>query len=160
MTPSRPAILLALFVSAAAVAWGVLRVAESRGNVLPPLPWTAPLGVGGLALVVLVSAVALRRRLKGWAGARPVRPLGVARMAVLGKASAHVGPLIGGFYAGHLLLLAPTIDVEARRDRAVVALLSIIAAAGLTAAGLFLERVCRVRPGSDVDQPPPAASGP
>lgn len=155
MNPTRLSILAALLVGAAALSWGALRVAESRGALLPPLPWAAPLSIVFLAAAVLVSAVALRRRLGGRPGTKPPQPLGVARMAVLGKAGSHVGSLVGGAYGGYLVLLLPSLDIGARRDRAVVAGVALLAALLLTAAGLLLERTCRVRPsgGDDTDSP-------
>jgi Protein of unknown function (DUF3180) len=160
MRPTRVGPLLALLLTSAAVSWGVLRLAEDRGAVLPPLPWAAPLGIAALGLTVLVSALALRRRLRGSPGTKPPHPLGVARMAVLGKASSHVGPILAGIYAGYALLLLPDVDVSGRRDRALVAASAAVAALVLTAAGLLLERTCRVPPPRDEPGPPPAASGP
>ena len=136
--------LVALLVAVAAISWGVLRVAEDQGAALPPLVWTAPAGVAVLAVVVLVTAVALRRRL---GNGRPPDPLGMARMAVLGKASAHVGPIVGGLYAGYLVILLPDLDIESRNERAVLCGVALLAAVLLTGAGLLLERTCRVRGG-------------
>lgn len=149
MRPTRISTLVALLVALGAVSWGALRVAEIRGGTLPNLTWTAPTGIAVTALVVLVATVALRRRL---GGDRPPHPLGTARMAVLGKASAHVGPIVGGLYLGYLALLLPDLDVTDRRDRALVSAVALLAAVLLSAAGLFLERSCRIRGG---DEEPP-----
>jgi hypothetical protein len=140
--PTRASTLVALLLGVGALAWGALRIAESRGSALPALTWTAPTGVAVLAVVVAVTTVALRSRLRG---DRPPHPLGVARMAVLGKASAHVGPIVGGFYLGYLIVLLPGLEITSRRDRAVVAGAALLASALLTVAGLWLERTCRVR---------------
>ena len=144
MRPTRVSLLAALLTGVTAVCWGVLRVAEDRGASLPPLGWTAPVGIALLAMTVLVTALALRSRLRG---ARPPDPLGTARLAVLGKASAHVGPIVGGLYLGYLAVLLPRLEVADRRDRALVCALALLASLGLTAAGLLLERTCRIRPG-------------
>lgn len=151
MRPTRISTLVALLIALGAVSWGVLRVVEIRGGTTPNLTWTAPTGIAVTALVVLVATVALRRRLHG---DRPPHPLGTARMAVLGKASAHVGPIVGGLYLGYLVLLLPDLDVTDRRDRALVSAVALMAAALLSAAGLFLERSCRIRGG---DEEPPEA---
>ena len=150
MRPTRIGSLVALLVATAALSWGVLRIADTRGVSLPAVTWTGPAFVAVLAVVVLVAALALRSRL---AGDRPPNPLGTARMAVLGKASAHVGPIVGGIYGGYLLILLPGLDIESRRDRAVLCALALAAAALLTAAGLLLERTCRVRGGDDQEPP-------
>ena len=148
MKPTRVATLLALLIGTAALAWGALQISVNRGGMLPQLTWTAPAGVLLTAVVVLLTALALRSRL-----ARPEkRPhaLAMARLAVLGKASAHVGPLVGGLYAGYLVALLPGLGIEPRRDRAVICLAALLAAVLLSAAGLWLERLCRVPP-SDAD---------
>jgi len=146
---------MALLVGVAALTWGALLIAETRGAVLPPLAWTAPAGVALLAVVVLVTAVALRRRLSS---GRPPEPLGMARMAVLGKASAHVGPIVGGLYAGYLVLLLPDLGIESRSERAVLCGVALLSAVLLTVAGLLLERTCRVRGGRQPGQTSPSAT--
>jgi hypothetical protein len=152
MRPTRLSTLIALFLGAAAVSWGALRVAESRGAVLPPLPWAAPFAIAVVGAAVVVSAVSLRRRLRGAPGTRPPNALGVARLAALGKAGSHAGAVVAGGYAGYAVLLVPTLDVVARRERAVVAVGAVLAAALLVVAGVALERACRLRPPSDESQ--------
>lgn len=152
MRPTRIASLVALFAVVAAVAWGVLTLVEDRGGVLPPLSWSAPAGVLAIGVVVFVTALALRSRLHR-DDKRP-HPLSMVQMAVLGKASAHVGPIVGGLYGGYALILLPNLDIGDRRDRAVLAGGAVLAALVLTAAGLFLERSCRVRRDRDDDPPP------
>ena len=151
MKPTRIISLLSLFVAVAAVIWGVLTLVEDRGGVLPPLAWSAPAGLFALGVVVLATALGLRSRLQR--GEKRPHPLSMARMAVLGKASAHVGPIVGGLYGGYALVLLPTLDIGDRRDRAVLAGVAVLAALLLTAAGLFLERICRVRGSRDDDEP-------
>lgn len=154
MKPTRIGILVALLLCVGAVTWGVLVVSSDRGATLPPLTWTAPAGIVLLAVVVLVTALGLRARLE-----RPEKrphPLSMARMAVLGKASAHVGPLVGGLYGGYLLVLLPDLDVGARRDRAVLCGVALAGAVALSVAGLLLERACRVPPSSTDDEVPAA----
>ena len=160
MKPTRLATLVALLISAGVVTWGALRIEESRGTVPPPLPWAAPFGIALLGIGVLVSAIALRRRLRGTPGTRPPQPIGVARMAVLGKASSHVGSLLGGVYGGYAVLLVPSLDIDARRERAIVAVIALLAALLLVVAGLLLERTCRVEPPRGDREPPPGMPGP
>jgi hypothetical protein len=152
LRPTKHTSLVALLLGVAAVSWGALRIAETRGAATPGLTWTAPTGVAVVAVVVLVAALALRSRLRG---ERPPHPLGTARMAVLGKASAHVGPIVGGLYLGYLVLLLPGLEADSRRDRALLCAVALLASVLLSAAGLFLERTCRVR---GDDEEPPAAS--
>jgi hypothetical protein len=159
--PTRLGALAAVLVVMAALSWGVLRVLDSRGQALPPQPWTVPALIGVLAAMVAGSTVALRRRLAGRGGARPASRLGVARMAVLGKASAHAGAALAGVYVGYVVLLLGDLAAGARRERAVVAGLSALAALVLALAGLLLERSCRIRGGHAEDlRPSGGADGP
>jgi hypothetical protein len=154
MRPTRVRVLVALLLGVAAVTWGVLQIMLDRGEVLPPLTWSAPGFIALLAIVVLATALGLRARLND--PAKRPHPLSMARMAVLGKASAHVGPIVGGLYAGYLLVLLPGLEIASRRDRSVLCLVALLASVGLSVAGLLLERACRVPP-SGTDEEIPAA---
>lgn len=153
MMPTRLSSLLALFVGVGALAWGFLRIAEIRGALLPTLPVGGPAAILALALAVLITTLALRRRLRGKPGSKPPHPIGVARLAVLGKTSSHVGAMLGGGYGGYGLLLLASLEIDVRRDRGLVAAAAIVASLLLIAAGLFLERSCRVPRRKDHEVP-------
>ena len=159
MRPTRVRTLIVLAAVVGVLAWLFLHVVDNRGSTLPSLTWTAPAGVLALALVVGVSWVAVRRR-RDPAQSRlhPIDPLGMARMAVLGKAAAHVGAALLGFYLGWVVLLLPDLGIDARRERALIAAVAAVGAVLLAVAGLLLERACRVR--DDDEGPTPAPSGP
>ena len=154
MRPTRIRVLVALLLGVAAVTWGVLQIMLDRGAVLPPLTWTAPSFIALLAIVVLATALGLRARLDD--PAKRPHPLSMARMAVLGKASAHVGPIVGGLYAGYLVVLLPDLEFDARRERAILCATALLFAVALTVAGLLLERSCRVPPAASDDEVPAA----
>lgn len=159
MRPTRVRTLAVLAVLVGVLAWFFLHVVDSRGNTLPSLTWTAPSGVLALALVVGVSWVTVRRRRDpAQSRLRPIEPLGMARMAVLGKAAGHVGAALLGFYLGWVVLLLPDLGIGSRRERALIAALAAAGALLLAVAGLLLERACRVR--DDDEGPTPAPSGP
>jgi hypothetical protein len=148
--PTRAGTLLALAIGAGLVAYGAVDLFSLD---LPPMPWTLPVALLGLALGVVFAALALRRRLHGAPGAKPIDPLAAARTVVLAKACSHAGALLGGAYAGLALYLVLEYDSDERRTDALVTGLSALAAAALVAAALLLERFCRVPP-SDDDMPP------
>jgi hypothetical protein len=121
---------------------------------MPPVPWTASIGLALVACLVYSAALPVRRMLRGGPGARPVHPLRAARAAVLGKATANAGAVVLGWYLAQVLLLAPDLDVDARQTQAVRAAVTALAALAASAAGLLAERMCRVPP-----EGPDAAGG-
>ncbi len=169
MRPTRLGTLWAVLAGVAVVSWSLLSLLESRGAaLLPSLPWSAPAALALLAVLIALAAIGVRRRLRqlrrggastGAEGALPkaVNALVVARLAVLGKASAFAGAVLAGAYAGYVLLIVSDLSTERRRELGAIAGLSGLAAVLLAAAGLALERCCRVPPdagGPGPDGPP------
>jgi len=167
MTPTRRRVLVAWALVAAAVGFGVAGALDSFGAP-PAVPRSAPGAMLLLAAIVLAVALALRGRLRDVRerrpGARPVDPMLAARAVVLAKASALGGALVGGLYAGYAAYLVGDLVSAARRGLAVRSALCVVGGVLLVAAGLLLERVCRIPPedggpGQDVadsDGVPPA----
>ncbi|RKN42956.1 DUF3180 domain-containing protein [Streptomyces hoynatensis] len=146
--------LAGLCVVAFALAWAVAGLWESLDRTLPAVPLLAPVILGLIAVVLLVTALSLRSRLRAWRerrpDAKPVDRLMAARAVVFGQASALVSALACGLYGGFGLYLAlHEWDVPNRRDQALYALLAVVASLGVIAAALFLERVCRLPDGDD-----------
>jgi hypothetical protein len=166
LKPLRRADLAVLALGLAVATWLVVRVAYGQ---LPPLHWWLPAPLGVLAVAEALGTRTLRARLtaerKARASAvrndqprqpvalvRPVEPMLVARLAVLAQASAYVGGVCGGLWAGVLAHVGPlSARAQAARSDAVAAVLGLVCAAALVAAALWLESVCRVPPGSDDD---------
>jgi hypothetical protein len=139
---------------------------------LPPLDWWLPSPLAVLALAEALGARTLRARLAAEREARAARgpvpppcrparpprpaaevrrvePLLVARLAVLAQASAYVGAVCLGVWAGVLLHVGPAAGrLAAARSDSVTAVLGVLCAAALVAAALWLESVCRIPPAS------------
>jgi hypothetical protein len=169
MTPVRRRELLALAVAVAFAAWLVVRSAYGS---LPPFHWWLPVPLGVLAVAEAMGARTLRARLsaqrEGRPGpgrspataARPVEPMLVARLAVLAQASAWVGAVCAGLWAGVLLHTAPAVGrLGAAAGDTVSAVIGVVLAVGLVAAALRLESACRVPPGEDDESIAPSSSG-
>ena len=150
----------------ALAAWLVVRATYGS---LPPLRWWLPVPLAVLAVAEALGARTLRTRLAAERAARrggsragdpasplvrPVEPMLVARLAVLAQASAYVGAVFAGVWAGVLLHVAPSVSrLSAAAGDTVTAVVGVGCAAALTAAALWLESVCRVPP--DEDERPP-----
>jgi hypothetical protein len=78
-----------------------------------------------------------------------------ARTVVLASASAYTGALLFGWYAAQVLVVvtAGDLDIAGRRDVAVTAGISAVAAVVLAVVGLLAERWCEVPPPEDDDDP-------
>lgn len=149
--------VLAVAALATAVAAAVLRIVESRGGTLLPVPV--------LAWVVILLIAAVVGGL-GWnvrqytAGKRPeLDMLMAARTVVLATASAYTGALLTGWYAAQVLVVAGDIGLAARREVAVTAGIAAVAAAALAVVGLLVERWCEIEPPDDDEGGASAASG-
>jgi hypothetical protein len=149
MTPTRIRTLLAAAVVCGVVAWLLLRAIYVS---LPPLPWTGVPGLLVLAAAETWSGRSLRARLEG--RGRPIPPIAVARMAALAKASSLAAAIIGGLAAGFFGYVAGSLTKASYRADAFAAGGTVIAAAALVAAALYLEYGCRVPPRKDAPDAP------
>ncbi|MBN1091424.1 DUF3180 domain-containing protein [Blastococcus sp. TML/M2B] len=157
MSPVRRRDLVVLALGLTAAAWLLVR---SWYGSLPALDWWLPTPLAVLAAAEAWGARTLRARLaaeraaragraprSGEAAVRRVEPLLVARLAVLAQASAYVGAVFLGVWAGVLLHVAPAVDrLQAARGDTVTAVVGVLGAAALVAAALWLESVCRIPP--------------
>ena len=165
MTSTRIRALLGLGAFCAALTWLLLIRLYAR---LPPLPWTPSLTVLLLALVEARAGRLLRARIAGQRGlrggvdgfspdgaggpagpgrrAKPLDPIGVARTAAIGKASAQAAAVIAGIAVGFVLDLLHLLSAPTPRDDTFAALGILASAVILAVAAIYLERSCRVPP--------------
>jgi hypothetical protein len=155
MTPTRVWTLVIIAAVCAIISWLLLRQVYS---VLPALPWTGVPALLLLAVGEAWSGRSLRGRLRG--RGKPVHPIAVARMAALAKATSLAAACVGGFAAGFLLYVAPSLDKAAYRADAYASAGTFVSAVVLTLAALYLENGCRVPTQKDGPGQPPDAPGP
>ncbi|GAB2820348.1 hypothetical protein GCM10022221_17830 [Actinocorallia aurea] len=152
MRATRPSVLLLLVVVPALVLWAVLRAFYGQ---LPPLPWTAVPTFLLLAFGEIFIGFGTRNKILHKSSAetaRPVDPLSVARLAVLGKASAHAAAVLAGVFLGFVLYVSGDLDNPARQHDFFVSAATALSAVVLAGAGLFLEWCCRIPKGEDDDE--------
>lgn len=147
-------------LGATLLALAILRVVESRGGTLLPVPPVAWVVVLVIAAIVGALAWNVRQYVRGKRPGFDV--IMAARTVVLASASAYTGALLFGWYAAQVLVvvLAGDLDIPGRRDVAVTAGVSAVAAVVLAVVGLVAERWCEVPPPEDDDDGPggPGAS--
>ncbi|GAA4743411.1 DUF3180 domain-containing protein [Modestobacter marinus] len=166
MTSVRRRDLLALAVGLAVASWLLVRAGYGS---LPQLQWWLPVPLGVLAVAELLGARTLAARLSAQrdrrpppgrapGATRPVEPMLVARVAVLAQASAYVGAVLVGCWAGLLLHTVPQLGrLSAATADTVTGVLGVLFAAALTGAALWLEHVCKIPPDGDDDAAAPSA---
>jgi hypothetical protein len=121
---------------------------------LPPLSWFLPLSPALLALAEAIAAGQLRARIRHRPGAAPVEPLVAARSLALAKASAVVGAVMTGVWAGLLVYVLPRLDfLAAAGGDARTGAVGVAAALSLVGAALWLEYCCRTPTPPDSDRP-------
>ncbi|MES4889202.1 DUF3180 domain-containing protein [Streptomyces sp. NPDC096012] len=156
MRELRIRVLIGVFVVAGILSWAGARLWNSIGT-LPSVPLAAPVVLALIAVVLLSTALSLRARLRAQRerrpGAKGVDLLMAARALVFGQASALVAALVAGMYGGTGVFLLELLDIPARRDQAVYAGFSVLAALAVIAAALFLERVCKLPEDDDQNKP-------
>lgn len=149
MRPTAARTLIAAALVAAVLAYILIRAIYSSA---PAVPTFAPVSVFLIGLVELQASFAVRARLDGRPGTRPIMPLVVARFAALAKASSLAGAVIGGAWAAVVVYTLPKIgDLRVAGHDTLIAGLGVASAAVLVTGALLLERACRVR------RPPQAA---
>lgn len=160
VTELRIRVLAGVFVVAGILSWAGARLWNSFGT-LPSVPVAAPIVLALIAVVLAATALSIRARLKAQRERRPeakgVDPLMAARAVVFGHASALVAALVAGMYGGTGVFLLEYLDIPARRDQAIYAGASVVAAIGVIAAAVFLERVCKLPEDDENDGGPGAA---
>ncbi len=130
----------------AAVLAGVPAYVLVRGYYgrLPALPWTPSLALTVLAAFEGGTARSTRARIARRSGTQPVEPLVVARLVALAKASALVGAILVGGWAGAFGFTLGARDRLAAAGRdAVVSGVGLFVALALVGAALWLEQACR-----------------
>jgi Protein of unknown function (DUF3180) len=152
MTPTRPWTLVAVAAICAVAAWLIVRVTFAG---LPTLPWTAVPTMLLLAAVEALTGRNLRARIQGRRGGKPLAPIAVARTAVLAKASSMGGAAFGGLAAGFGVYTAGFLDLAVPRRDAINAAATVVSAAILVAAALYLEHCCRAPVDKDDRGPRP-----
>ena len=156
MTPVRRRDLVVLAAGFALAGWVLVRALYGE---LPTLDWWLPAPLAVLALAEALGARTLRTRLRALREARsgrgavvaqpvrPVEPMLVARLAVLAQASAYVGAVFAGLWAGVLAHVGPAVGrLQTAGNDTVTAIIGIVCSIALVAAALWLESVCRVPP--------------
>ena len=155
MKALRPVVLVGITLVAGVLSWAGSQLWNSVGS-LPGVPTAAPIVLAAVAVVLIVTAVSLRSRLRAQRDrvpdAKGVDPLSAARAVVLGQASALVAALVTGIYGGIGVFLLTMGDAPpARHSQALTSLFAVLAGIAVMAAGLWIQYICRLPDDPDTE---------
>lgn len=140
--PTSVSTLAALLLGSAVIVWVLVRAVYGD---IPPLRWYMPVWAGVLAAAEVLFGKQIKDRIARRRGAEPVEPIVAARALALAKASAYLGAVLAGAWAGFALHTAGQWGFLATAGRdTVIAIGGSVLALSLAAAGLWLEHCCRV----------------
>lgn len=142
LRPTSPVVLAAWAIVGLAAGWLLHPASERLGYVAPIITWAQPLALALVAGILGFTAFATRRSVR--ARGQRLLPHEAVNRLVLARASAFVGALVGGGYAGYALSWVGD-PAELADER--IARSGAAAFAGLliVVAALLLERACRIR---------------
>ena len=111
---------------------------------VPPLPVLAGGTLFVLAVLEAGYTLALRPRLAGRRGTKPVPALQAVRVVALAKASSLLGAIMAGGWLGELVFVLPKRGtIVAAANDTTSGVVGLVSAAALIAAALWLEYSCR-----------------
>lgn len=149
-TKLRDLVVVAVIVGIAS--WILVRYNYSS---LPPLPLLAGIALYVLAALEVVIGFVVRARVDSRDVGRArgqLHPITAARVLALAKASAILGAVAAGVWAGVLVFLLTQHDVSAADHDRPGAIVGLVGGAVLVAAALWLEYCCQA-PDDPTDEP-------
>lgn len=149
--PTRLRDMLAVAVVAGALMFVLARYHYGK---FPTLPWIAGVMLYVLAVLLVVIAFLVRARVSaGKVGPGPgqLHPINVARSVALAKASALLGAIAAGGWAGLLIFLLGNRRLDVAVSDTPAAVIGAIGGILLVAAALWLEHCCRAPDDPEAD---------
>lgn len=138
-------------ISAAALTL-VLWLLQQRGT----FPVRLPVGVVAVLLIAATIVLLLGLRIRRWLHRGDhIDPLGATRTLVLGQAAAIAGAIQAGYFVAQILLSLPRLHAPEPKAVLATAVVALIAAAVLVAAGLITQWCCRLPPEGEEDSQRP-----
>ncbi len=140
MQLTRPGTLAGIFALCTLAGWLAVRKTFAS---LPLLPVGLIWVLLGLAIAETLVARHIRRRISSPGTGKPLAAIAVARLVALAKASSAAAAALAGLSAGFLIYLLGMLDKTLPARDAKVAGATLVAAAALVCAALYLEHCCR-----------------
>ena len=140
--PTSRRLLVAIAVLGAAIGVTLVKAIESRGGVVPTVSLLTLVAWTFLASLLFVAARNTHQRIQ--VRRERMEPSRAVFLLLIGKASAFVGALCTGVYAGFALSFLDAVSSSGPRNRVITAGIAAVISVLVVTAGLLLERACRI----------------
>jgi hypothetical protein len=127
--------------------WVFHQVTDTDTGLPPQVPWAQPLALVLVAAILAGTAWSTRRTIAQHPGR--LSPHQAVNRLVLARACAYVGALAAGVYIGYAVSWLGVTSSDMAGQRAFRAACAGVSGILIVAAGLLLERACRVPPEDD-----------
>jgi hypothetical protein len=148
--PTSRWLLVAIAVLGAAIGLTMVKAIESGGGVAPTVSWLTLVAWAFLAALLFAAARNTHQRIQ--VRRERVEASRAVFLLLIGKASAFVGALCTGVYAGFALSFLEAVSSSGPRNRVITAGVAAVVSVLVVTAGLLLERACRIP--EDPDETP------
>ena len=148
--PTSRRLLIAIAVLGLAIGVTVVQAIESGGGVAPAVSWLTLIAWTFLAALLFMAARNTHQRIQ--VRRERMEPSRAVFLLMIGKASAFVGALCTGVYAGFALRFLQAMGSSGPRNRVIMAAAAAVISVLVVTAGLLLERACRIP--EDPDETP------
>ncbi|GAA0579686.1 DUF3180 domain-containing protein [Kribbella sandramycini] len=140
--PTSRRLLVAIAVLCTAIGFTMVRAIEAGGGVAPAVSWLTLIAWAFLAALLLAAARNTHQRVQ--VRRERIEASRAVFLLLIGKASAFVGALCTGVYAGFALSFLRGVSASGPRNRVIMAGLAAVISVLVVTAGLLLERACRI----------------
>ena len=161
MRPTKPVTMALTALTSGCVSWVILDLVSSRLGRWTMVPWTIPVLLVTVAIVILALAWPVRLYVTG--KRRQVDRFRAATVLALGKACSLAGAALAGLYSGLTLVVLGQVNEGSPSSRVWACAAAALAAAVLAVAGRLVEWFCQLPPddraeksGAKVAEPTPA----
>jgi hypothetical protein len=148
--PTSRRLLVAIAVLGVAIGVTLVKAIEAGGGVAPSVSWLTLIAWAFLAALLFAAARNTHQRIQ--VRRERVEPSRAVFLLMIGKASAFVGALCTGVYAGFALSFLQAMGSAGPRNRVIMAGAAAVISVLVVTAGLLLERACRIP--EDPDETP------
>jgi 4-hydroxybenzoate polyprenyltransferase len=148
--PTSRRLLIAIAVLGIAIGATIVKAIESGGGVAPTVSWLTLIAWAFLAALLFAAARNTNQRVQ--VRRERIESSRAVFLLMIGKASAYVGALCTGVYAGFALSFLRAMGSSGPRNRVITAAAAAVISVLVVTAGLLLERACRIP--EDPDETP------